>query len=58
MSGAVGPDGWPLGEKRYHCANCDFAIDGKPCEKHGILQEDGTVKPFNNSKETTGAKQP
>jgi hypothetical protein len=26
----VGADGWPVGEKRYHCANCDYAIDGKP----------------------------
>jgi hypothetical protein len=26
----VGADGWPVGEKRYHCANCDFAKDGKP----------------------------
>ncbi len=27
---AVDKDGWPIGEKRYHCANCDYAIDGKP----------------------------
>lgn len=24
------PDGWPVGEKRYHCANCGKAKDGKP----------------------------
>lgn len=23
-------DGWPVGEKRFHCANCDFSKDGKP----------------------------
>ena len=26
----VGADGWPIGEKRFHCANCAKAKDGKP----------------------------
>lgn len=61
---AVDKDGWPVGEKRYHCANCDKATDGKP-DKCGRKKRvgigycrDHSAFAFNENKAINGAAQP